>query len=59
MVENTACEMKSGGTADISLLVHTHADLLVSSRFIQLKLKANYVCVYIKVICDIEEIKYS
>lgn len=51
--------MKSGGTVNISLLVHTHADLLVSSRFIQLKLKADYVYVYIKVICDTEEIKYS
>lgn len=59
MVENTAGETKSGETANISLLVHTRAEVLVSSRFIQLKLKANYVCVYIKVICDIEEIKYS
>lgn len=58
-MENTGCEMKSGGTANISLLVHTHEDLSVSSRFIQTKLKANYVCVYIKVICDTEEIKYS
>lgn len=59
MLENTACEMKPGRTVNISLLVHTHADLLVSSRFIQLYLKANYVCVYIKVICDSEKIKYS
>lgn len=29
-MENTACEMKSGGTADITLLVRTHPDLLVS-----------------------------
>lgn len=42
----TAYGMKSGGTANISLLVHTHADLLVSSRFIQLKLKADCVCLY-------------
>lgn len=59
ILENAVCEFKSGGTAHISLLVYTHADLLVSSRCIQLKLKANYVCVYIKVICDIKEIKYS
>lgn len=52
MVEKTPCKMKSGGTVNISLLVHSYADLLVSSRFIQLKLKANYVYVYIKVICD-------